>query len=277
MRLASSAVTLNSSMTMGTSPGGAGGSGGGAAGQQGSILPTGTQPAADFDGDELTDEGDKCLEIPRGGTDANADGCPDRPAALPDDDGDGVPNDGRDACPSLAATIDANHDGCTDEATTTGTTTTGTTTTGTTTTSRTTTTTITTTVPGAAPPGGGASRGGRGTVTLSLSRQRLRTALTRGLVVQAGCAQACRLTGALRVDRRLARRLRVLQASRPVTVATGAANAPAGRTARLTLRFTKKAKIRLRRSRSVPMTLAVTGSTSNGAATTTLRRLTLKR
>ena len=50
--------------------------------------------------------------LPRPGT---ANGCPARPAALPDTDGDGIPNSA-DACPTTSAgATDANGDGCPDE------------------------------------------------------------------------------------------------------------------------------------------------------------------
>ena len=76
--------------------------------------------SADFDADGLSDGQDSCPDVPRG-TDANADGCPDR-TRLADADGDEIP-DGSDACPSAArGANDANEDGCPDGGTGGGTT-----------------------------------------------------------------------------------------------------------------------------------------------------------
>jgi hypothetical protein len=66
----------------------------------------------DFDDDGVTDAADACVEIAAPGT---ANGCPTRPAALPDSDGDGIPNSA-DSCPATpAGATDANGDGCPDD------------------------------------------------------------------------------------------------------------------------------------------------------------------
>jgi hypothetical protein len=76
------------------------------------VFPLGGGPT-DFDGDGITDAVDACVEVPRA-ADGNGDGCPDRPAALPDTDGDGIPNSA-DACDTTpAGPTDANEDGCPD-------------------------------------------------------------------------------------------------------------------------------------------------------------------
>jgi hypothetical protein len=78
--------------------GGAGGRRGGtgaagAAGVSGPVLAAvaaTNDPALDFDGDGVTDSEDACITTPRGPSDSNADGCPDRPAKVADVDGGGT-------------------------------------------------------------------------------------------------------------------------------------------------------------------------------------------
>ena len=76
-----------------------------------SVVPGTT---ADFDDDGLVDSADACPEIPRGTSDTNGDGCPDRPAKLADTDADGIP-DSHDRCPTIPrGPQDADEDGCPD-------------------------------------------------------------------------------------------------------------------------------------------------------------------
>jgi hypothetical protein len=95
-----SAFTSAGGTTLSHAAGGLGGlqgNGGatrGSSGQSLDVLRSGTAPASpssDFDGDGMTDATDACPDVPRG-TDANGDGCPDRPAKLVDANGNGIPD-----------------------------------------------------------------------------------------------------------------------------------------------------------------------------------------
>lgn len=133
------------------------------------------------------------------------------------------------------------------------------------------------------PPGGEAGTGIVTTVAtplavaVALPKQRLRQALAKGLVVRGGCARACRVAGRLVLSGRLAKRLRLSKKARPVTVARGAATAPAGAKAAVRLKFTKAAKRRLARKRSVELKLVLTPSDAGGAGTAAVRSITLRR
>jgi hypothetical protein len=109
------------SMRNTTQTAGAGGVGGltpgpntrSATGQSGGLLQSSSVGAVvgDFDGDGITDSIDDCPTVAA----ATINGCPTRPAALPDPDHDGVPNNGADKCPTVDASgHDANFDGCPD-------------------------------------------------------------------------------------------------------------------------------------------------------------------
>lgn len=82
--------------TMGSGTAGVGGVKGGttergAAGQTAGASQN-ASTSSDIDGDGVADASDSCPQTPRG-TDANGDGCPDRPAKLVDANGDGIPDD----------------------------------------------------------------------------------------------------------------------------------------------------------------------------------------
>jgi hypothetical protein len=83
-------------------------------GQVAATLPLGSDSSAgsDFDSDGVADLGDACPDVPRGASDANGDGCPDRRPKLVDSDGDTVP-DGFDPCPATSGgDSDRDLDGC---------------------------------------------------------------------------------------------------------------------------------------------------------------------
>ena len=113
---------------------------------------------------------------------------------------------------------------------------------------------------------------------ISVERKKLRTVLSRGLVVRARCDQPCRLRGRLVVPAKLARKLRLGRRARSVVVARGSAQAAGGATARVRLRFTRAAKRRLRRVRSVKLKLIVTPSAADGrTGASTTRTVKLRR
>jgi Ca2+-binding RTX toxin-like protein len=119
-------------------------------------------------------------------------------------------------------------------------------------------------------PGGGAVGGGRVDVSFAVSRQRLLTALRRGLKVTVSCRQPCRTRGEFLVSSGLlARSVRVARGSKTLR--------RAGR-ATLVLKFTRKAKRKLRRYRRVKGTVRVRATRlGGGGANVKRRRITLRR
>jgi RTX calcium-binding nonapeptide repeat (4 copies) len=118
--------------------------------------------------------------------------------------------------------------------------------------------------------GPGPGPGGTLGLTLSIRGQRLLAALARGLRVRAGCRRPCRLNGAFLVDNGLL--------ARPVVVARGRKTLRrAGRTT-LVLKFTRRAKRKLRRFRRVRGTVRLRATPLRGGrATTRRKRVTLRR
>lgn len=126
---------------------------------------------------------------------------------------------------------------------------------------------------GASPPAGGAS-----SRVLSLrlaidlrARQRLRRALARGLRLRVRCSAPCVAYGRLRLGAKRAKALRLVRKHKAVVVGRGrAAN---GKT--LVVRFTRKAKRRLRRSRRVGLSLLVRARDRAGGEAKLRRRVRL--
>ena len=111
------------------------------------------------------------------------------------------------------------------------------------------------------------------TLTVSLPGDRLATALRRGVRVNAGSSEACRGTVELRLARRLAARLRL-----PAKIGSMPFNLPTSGRAALRVRFTRAARRKLHRLRSVRLTARVAGADVSGniarpvSASRTLRR-----
>jgi hypothetical protein len=94
---------------------------------------------------------------------------------------------------------------------------------------------------------------------LRFPKQRLRTALTRGLRVSVTCSEPCRLRAVLSVDTRTAKRLGLRSRT------LGRAAAPASRAATLVLKPSAAARRRLLKQRSLTLrvTLTVTDAAGN--------------
>ncbi|WP_309233804.1 hypothetical protein [Conexibacter sp. W3-3-2] len=190
-----------------------------------------------------------------------------------DTDGDGVP-DSTDACPTVAA---ATANGCPagggggDGGSTGGGGPTGG---GSTTTPPAT----TPTTPGTTPPGTGTTPSGPPAPTAAILRIKSATApklsvlLKSGLTSTISCSVACKLNATLTLDATTLKRLKLKGA-----IATRSQSGRAGdNTVRLTL--TKKAKAKLKRLRSLVVTLRVTATPVGGKAVVLpARRLTIKR
>lgn len=133
------------------------------------------------------------------------------------------------------------------------------------------------------PPPGGLT--GLGDVTapigrLSLaSRQRLLTVLRRGLKLRARCNERCAWTATATIDARTAKRVKLLSRrsrARTFKVASGRLRQGSG-TRTLTLRFTARARKRLRRLRSVRLTVAGRVVDPAGNAARRSSRFTVRR
>jgi hypothetical protein len=113
--------------------------------------------------------------------------------------------------------------------------------------------------------------GGEILSTFSVLRgQRLFAALARGLRIRAGCRGPCRISGAYLVNSGLL--------ARSVSVAKGSKRLTRAGRATVVLRFTPKAKRKLRRYRRVSGTVRLRVSPpTGGAATTRRKRVTLRR
>jgi Ca2+-binding RTX toxin-like protein len=121
--------------------------------------------------------------------------------------------------------------------------------------------------------GGGGGGGGRDAAFAVSGGRSLRALLSRGLTVSADCNTACRIAGALHVDRRTARKLRL----RGTKVGSGNGRAARAGTATARLKVTGSAKRRLRRLRKATITVRVTVTPKGGPAIKDSRRLQLKR
>jgi hypothetical protein len=109
--------------------------------------------------------------------------------------------------------------------------------------------------------------------TVVLHREKLATALRRGLRTRVGCTAACRVTVELRVDRATQRRLRLRSAR--VGTATVRRTAAGGQVVRV--RFTREARSKLRRARNVRLAVRTVVRDARGRTATARRTLTLRR
>jgi hypothetical protein len=95
-------------------------------------------------------------------------------------------------------------------------------------------------------------------------KQRIRAAGARGLKVTVRCPRACRVTVAVKVRRKVARRLRLRPRGRVVLGRATRSSRHAGRVT-LTVRFDRRAVRALRRARRVPVIMKVSGTARSGA------------
>jgi hypothetical protein len=108
------------------------------------------------------------------------------------------------------------------------------------------------------------------TVTLTVKATLRLRALARGLKVPYRCSERCSGNATLRLDRRVARRLRL-----PRSIATGSSAAATAST--LVLKPARRAIRKLRRLRKVTLTLLVTARDGAGNATNTQRQIQVRR
>jgi hypothetical protein len=129
-------------------------------------------------------------------------------------------------------------------------------------------------------------------VALTIAKAKLGAVLRRGLALTVGCSEACRL--AVRVTMAAPRRGRsrvlrfalteagavgslAVKQRAAVIVGSATASRPGAGSARLVVKFTKKARRTLARVRRVALTVAVTATDTAGNAATVQRKTTLRR
>jgi SdiA-regulated len=95
----------------------------------------------------------------------------------------------------------------------------------------------------------------------------LRRALAKGIVLKARCSTACRVTARLHLRHGLARRLGIVRA-KPIMVAKGGAQLRRAGSKSFRIKFTPRAKRRLKLLRKVRLSLHVTLAAAGGAART---------
>jgi uncharacterized repeat protein (TIGR01451 family) len=104
------------------------------------------------------------------------------------------------------------------------------------------------------------------------ARQKLLTALRRGLRATAGCSEACAIRVKLLIAKKLARKLKL-----PIVVGKATKNLAAAGTTNLVVKFTAKAKRKLAKLRSVRLTLELLAADPAGNAATARKAVTLRR
>jgi hypothetical protein len=112
----------------------------------------------------------------------------------------------------------------------------------------------------------------------SFTRQRLATVVKRGVPIRVTCKEACGISVALSVDRTTARRLKLDSRVTPVIIGTATAQRRSAGTTQLRVKFTKRAKAALAKSkRGVVATTQVLVSDASGNGTLLSRHVTLVR
>jgi hypothetical protein len=110
----------------------------------------------------------------------------------------------------------------------------------------------------------------------SSSRQRLKTVLTRGLLVPVGCGESCGVSVNVLLDRKVARRLDLAGRTGPAVIGTATARLSAAGRRTLRVKLTQDARRALRKSKSVAVTLQVLVSDAAGNATLLQRRVSMR-
>ena len=99
------------------------------------------------------------------------------------------------------------------------------------------------------------ARRGFASVSVGTTEHRLRPALRRGIKFNVGCSRKCRFTAHVLMGGRAAKRYQLARGRNTVTVATGSAHLERGEHKTVTVRFTRRAKVRLIKLRRVELTL----------------------
>lgn len=127
--------------------------------------------------------------------------------------------------------------------------------------------------PGPGLPGGGTTPGATGPKLTAAGRTlKLSGVLKSGLKATVTCPAACKIKLRLGVGAKTAKRYRL-----PATLARASRTSLKATTAKLTLKLSKKVRSRLRKARSVPMTLVAEVTGGDGQTVLLRRTVTLKR
>jgi hypothetical protein len=111
--------------------------------------------------------------------------------------------------------------------------------------------------------------------SFSVGKAKLARVVKRGLRVRFRCSRACGVKFELLMARKGAKKLMI--AAKPVRIGKGSSRLTAAGTKIATVKLTKKAKRRLRKTRRIKVTLRSTFSDSTGKKTVKTKKLTLKR
>ena len=132
------------------------------------------------------------------------------------------------------------------------------------------------------PPAGGgpaASGGGPGpdtaapAATLKAAKQKLKAVLAKGLAVTASCSEPCTLKLQLVIDKKTAKKLKL--GKKPTVIGT-LTRSLAG-SAKLKIKLTGKAKKRLKKAKSVKLSVRAVATDPAGNAAAVVKTVTLKR
>jgi hypothetical protein len=114
------------------------------------------------------------------------------------------------------------------------------------------------------------------TVTLAVAgTPKLKNALAHGLLLNAGCSEACTMQASLLLDFKSAHVLHLAAAKKPMKIGGGSASLGAAGKSKVKLTFSKKAISHLRRAKTLKLTVQVVSTDSAGNVTTSSRALTL--
>ncbi len=129
---------------------------------------------------------------------------------------------------------------------------------------------------GGTPPAGGggaAADTAAPAATLKAAKQKLKAVLAKGLALTASCSEPCTLKLQLVVDKKTAKKLKL--GKKPTVI--GKLTRSVSGTAKLKVKLTGKAKKRLKRAKSVKLTVKAVATDAAGNATTKTAKVTLKR
>jgi Ca2+-binding RTX toxin-like protein len=115
---------------------------------------------------------------------------------------------------------------------------------------------------------GGSSNNGGGGLKVRATKTSLKQLAKKGLAISVACPAACKLTARLTVSKAAARKLKL----RGRTLATARKSLKAAGTAKLRVKPSRKLAKRIRRQKSLPITVSVSGSGLKGKTKLTVKR-----
>lgn len=115
------------------------------------------------------------------------------------------------------------------------------------------------------------------TVTVAMAgRPKLKNALAHGLLLNVGCSEACTMQVNLLLDFKSAHALHLAAAQKPMKIGAGSASLSAAGQGKVKSTFSKTARSRLRRVKTLKLTAQVVSTDAAGNVTMSSRALTLR-